>query len=219
MGKLPIDSSQLNSNVDFSYDLSENNVDKNSFYNNTKLPDELGSEIDYADCSKDYKVVTINTNKVALQKLDENNHKDTMETIRSIIWRQSIQDSELYNSEDNFINNFTWWSYHDSMEKDEISKMKREIESSPIQIAMNCEGGGHAVVGETIYQDINDSSIYYLGIYDSNYPENEEYIRVKKNYYFYNKIYNLEFNAERSGHQKYNEFTTVNIDKILELEE
>ena len=41
----------------------------------------------------------------------------------------------------------------------------------------------HSVVGETLYQDREDPTIYYLGIYDSNHPDHEEYIKIEENYY------------------------------------
>lgn len=200
LDKLPVDSSQLNSNVDFHYDLSDNNVfyssSNDSFYNNTKIPDILG-EIEDVDCSKDHEFITINTNKVAFMKLDENNYKNTMETIRSIIWWQSIQNSDLMNNKYNGIKSFL--TKLDSL-KGTVENIKDKINTSPIEVnfsnfnfkEMELEDG-HSVVGETLYQDINDPSVYYLGIYDSNYPENEEYIKIKKKHYLYNNLVTLEF--------------------------
>ena len=53
-----------------------------------------------------------------------------------------------------------------------ISRLK---DQDPAVLSIN----GHAVNAIDLYQDINDSSIYHIGIYDNNYPGEKRYISMK----------------------------------------
>lgn len=67
--------------------------------------------------------------------------------------------------------------------KDSLKKGPIEVDFAKIDKANFSIGDAHSVVGETLYQDKQDSTIYYLGIYDSNHPGAEEYIKIEEGHF------------------------------------
>lgn len=55
----------------------------------------------------------------------------------------------------------------------EIDLVIEELKAGrPVAVGISDADGAHSVVGYRIWQDMKDSDIYYLDVYDSNYPKN-----------------------------------------------
>ena len=162
--ELPLDSSIMNSKVDFDYDLTDNNVFKNGMklYDNIKVS-QVGN-VNY-DANSD----------IGLSFLGEDK-----EAIKSIIWWNAIQDKDL-----KYVKGLTKL---DSLHLGGINYLKNSLTNGPIEVDFSqldglSIGESHSVVGETLYQDKEDPTIYYLGIYDSNNPGAEEYIKIEEGHF------------------------------------
>lgn len=175
-GVLPLNSEYIQSNLGFNYDLSNHNV----YLNGKKLYEGIDLktiESSYINLDDPYQL-----SKYSVEDI---------EVIKSIIWWNAIQKSDLMDN----AGSATWNLLMKTSYFSNIEGLKNNIEKGPIEVNFGeinfpklsnlLEGvsyTGHSVVAQRLLQDINDPSIYYLGIYDSNTPDCETYIKVERSY-------------------------------------
>lgn len=172
-GQLPLNSEIMNYNQDFNYDLSKDDCFSNGkkIFSGVKLEKNIINNIRIVDID----------NEEMLSSCSEKHQ----EVIKSIAWWQKAQNSA---NKESVIGN--------------VAVLKSKLNKGPFEFSLLESDGrfgskqGHAVVAQRLYQDTDDPSIYYLGIYDSNYPGGERFIEIEQSYVgIYSKTENLSYNA------------------------
>lgn len=75
--------------------------------------------------------------------------------------------------------------------------------------------GAHSVVGTRLYEDSEDPFVYYLGIYDSNYPGHEEYIRIEEKFLTSSRMKSTTLDTVRKSYEHTDYFHTTDLDKVV----
>lgn len=124
----------------------------------------------------------LNTEKTQSSSKIENDDKQILNAIYLGFAKQEV--SSFYTSSSNFIlrarNLFGTESTAYTGKNAFLNILKTRLnDQDPIVISSDFDGGLHAVNAINLIQDLSNPNIYYIGVYDNNYPGEKRYVTIE----------------------------------------
>lgn len=106
------------------------------------------------------------------------------------------------NSQTKKTQGFSWFNFEDDWSKFEIVKSYFENNNKLLYIGVTAPNGGHAIIGYGVEPDSDDPNVWYIYVYDNNFPNNkfgenivDNRIKiVRKSHWFSEDTYEYDYN-------------------------